>query len=54
MNCDWTGKLQAILLSAERNCARTLSKPLRKSNRDAFWENEGKIHERRCVKEFFS
>ena len=24
-----------------------------RSNRDAFWENESKIHEGRCVKEFF-
>ena len=26
---------------------------LGRSNRDAFWENEGKIHARGCVKEFF-
>ena len=51
MNSDWTGKLQVILRSAERNCIRTL---FGRSNRDAFWENEGKIHERECVKEFFS
>ena len=51
MNRDWTGKLQVILLSAERNCTRTL---FGGSNRDAFWENEGKIHEREYVKEFFS
>ena len=51
MNRDWTGKLQVILLSAERNCTRTL---FGGSNRDAFWENEGKIYERECVKEFFS
>ena len=47
MNRDWTGKLQVILLSAERNCTRTL---FGGSNRDAFWENEGKIHEIECVK----
>ena len=29
-NRDWLGKLQVILLSAEKPCARTLSKPLRK------------------------
>ena len=51
MNRDWTGKLQVILLSAERNCTCTL---FGGRNRDASWENEGKIHERECVKEFFS
>ena len=51
MNRDWTGKLQVILLSAERNCTRTLSG---RSNGDAFRENEGKILERECVKESFS
>ena len=51
MNSDWTGKLQVILLSAERNCTRTL---FGGRNRDASLENEGKIHERECVKEFFS
>ena len=50
MNCDWTGKLQVILLSTERNCPRAL---FGGSNRDAFWASEGKIHERECVKEFF-
>ena len=25
----------------------------RRSNRDAFWENEGEIREGRCVKKFF-
>ena len=51
MNSDWTGKLQVILLSAERNCTCTL---FGGRNRDASCENEGKIHERECVKEFFS
>ena len=46
MNRDWTGKLHIILLSTERNCTPTL---FRRSNRDAFWENEDKIHERECV-----
>ena len=46
MNRDWTGKLKVILLSAERICTRTL---FGGSNRDAFWENEGKICERKCV-----
>ena len=32
MNRDWTGKLQVILLSAERNCTRTLSNPLWKKH----------------------
>ena len=50
MNCDWTGKLQVILLSAEKSCTRTL---FGGSNCDAFWETEGKIHERECVKESF-
>ena len=51
MNCDWTDQLQVILLSVESNCTRTL---FGGSNRDAFGENEGKIHERECVKEIFS
>ena len=51
MNRDWAGKLEVIILSAERNCARTL---FGGSNRDALWENEGKIRERKYVKEFFS
>ena len=51
MNSDWTGKWQVILPSAERNCTPTLFEG---SNRDAFWENEGKIDERECVKELFS
>ena len=46
MNRDWTGKLQVILLSAGRNCSPTL---FGRSNRDAFWENGDKIHERECV-----
>ena len=50
MNRDWTGKLQVILLFTERNCVHSL---FGGSNRDAFWENEGKIDERECVKEFF-
>ena len=51
MNRDWIGKLKVTLVSAERNCTHTL---FGASNRDAFWENEGKIHEGECVKEFFS
>ena len=51
MNRDWTGKLKVILLSAEINYTRTL---FGRSNRDVFWENEGKIHEYECVKELFS
>ena len=51
MNRDWTGKLQVILLSAERNCTCTL---FGRSNCDSFWENGGKMHERECVKELFS
>ena len=50
MNRDWTGKLQVIILSAEINYTRTL---FGGSNRDAFLENEVKIHERECLKEFF-
>ena len=50
MNRDWTGKLQIILFSAERNCTRTL---FGGSNHEGFLENEGKIHERECVKEIF-
>ena len=46
----WTGKIQVILLSAERNSTCTL---FRRSYRDAFSENEGKIHERECAEEFF-
>ena len=49
MNRDWTGKLEVILRSAERNCTCTL---FGESNRDVFWENEGKIHESECVKKF--
>ena len=30
-----------------------LKEIVERSNRDAFWENEGKIHEKGCVKEFF-
>ena len=30
MNYDWTGKLQVTLLSAEKNCAHAISKPLQK------------------------
>ena len=37
----------------ETNCVRTLSRPLRKNQRDVFCEKKGKIHEGRCVKEFF-
>ena len=51
MNRDWIGKSQVILLSAEIDYTRTL---FIRSNRDAFWENEGKIHEYECVKELFS
>ena len=50
MNRDWTCKLQAIILSTEINCTGTL---FGGSNRDAFLENEDKIHERECLKEFF-
>ena len=53
MNRDWTCKIQVTLLSAERNCAGTLSKHLWRSNRDGLWENDDKIHERGHVKEFF-
>ena len=42
------------LIFPERNCARILSKIFRRSNRDIFLENEGKIHEGGCVGEFFS
>ena len=43
-----------ILLSTARNCTRTLQTLFGRSNRDAFLENEGKIHERRCVKQLFT
>ena len=49
MNRDWTGKLQVIILSTEINCTRT---HFGGSNWDAFLENEDKIHERECLKEF--
>ena len=51
MNRDWTGKLHLIILSAEINCTCTL---FGGSNRDAFIENEDKMHERECLKEFLS
>ena len=51
MNRGWTGKLQVIILSAEINCTRTL---FGASNRDVFLENEDKIHEIECLKEFLS
>ena len=41
-----------MLIFPERNFVYTLSKPLRK-NRDAFLENEGKIHEGGYVEEVF-
>ena len=41
------------LILPERNFAHIISKSLRESNCDVFWENEGKIHEGRCVKELF-
>ena len=51
MNRDWTGKLRVMLLSAERNCTR--STLFGGSNRDASWENEGKIHEKKMCKRVF-
>ena len=51
MNRDWTGKLEVIIPSFEINCTHTL---FGGSNGDAFLENEDKIHERECLKEFFS
>ena len=42
-----------LLIFFERNCARTLSKPLRKKYTCVFWENEGKMHKGGCVKVFF-
>ena len=62
MNRNWTSKLQVSttitnyyfpLTFPERNCALTLPKPLRKKYLDAFWENEGKIHDGGCVKKLF-
>ena len=46
MNRDWTGKLQVILLSAERIVHAHFQTPFGRSNCDAFGENEDKIHER--------
>ena len=42
-----------LAISPERTCGLTLPKPLRKKYLDAFWENEGKIHDGGCVKELF-
>ena len=57
MNCNGTGKLQVILLfsdiSWKKFCSHTF-KVFRRSNRDAFLENEGKIYEERYVKKSFS
>ena len=53
-NYDWTGKLQVILLSAERIVLADFQTLFGRSNRDSFWENEGQIHESGCVKELFS
>ena len=57
MNCNRTGKLQVILLfsdiSWKKFCSHTF-KVFRRSNRDAFLENEGKIYEERYVKKSFS
>ena len=50
MNRDWTGKLQVILLSAEKIVLAHSSEEV---NRDAFWENEAKIHERECIERVF-
>ena len=62
MNRNWTGKLQVSatitnyyfpLTFPERNCVLTLPKPLPKKYLNAFCENEGKINDGGCVKEFF-
>ena len=53
-NRDWLGKLQVILLSAEKLVLAHFQSLFERSNRDAFWENESKIHERGRMKEFFS
>ena len=42
-----------IVFPAERIVLANFQSLFRRSDPDAFWENEGKIHERRCVKEFF-
>ena len=52
INRNWTGKLQLTLIFA---CLHTFKASWEEiTNRDEFWENEGKIHERGCAKEFFS
>ena len=50
MNRDWTGKLQVILLSAEKIVLAHSSEEV---NRDAFWENEAKTHESECIERVF-
>ena len=42
-----------MLKFPERNVLAYFHSLFRRSNRDAFWEIEGKIHEGGCVQEFF-
>ena len=53
MNRDWTGKLQEYYFPLKEIVLEHFQSLFGRSNRDAFWENEGKIHEGGCVKEFF-
>ena len=57
MNRYWTGKLQVTLrftlYALKETVLAHFQSLFGRSNRDAFWENEGKIHEGGCVKDFF-
>ena len=58
MNRNSASKLPVTLLFArfflKKFCSHTFKSLFGRSNRDAFLENESKIHEGGCVKEFFS
>ena len=58
MKRNWTGKLQETLLlvyiSWKKVRAHTFKGTLEEVISDAFWENEGKIHENWFFKDFSS
>ena len=54
-NLNWTGKLQVTHLYFLKEIVfAQFQRLFGRSNRDVFLQNEGKIHEGGCVKEFFS
>ena len=56
MNCNWKGKLQVTLLSVYVSWKILCSHTFKASSEELTWcilRKKGKIHEGRCVKEFF-